>query len=452
MIPLELQKEAINLIKASQRILILPSMPVDADSLGAATALHLVLKKLGKEATTVCTENIPNVYSFLPGVSIIQQQFQFVQDLVVTIDCRNVEISNVKPDIQKDKVNIIITPKKGKLDPSLVSLNRGESNFDLIIMVDGGSLEQFKTIYESNIEMFQILPVLNIDHHLSNENFGKVNVVDVMASSTTVILLTLIEQFGPELIDGDIATLLLAGLITDTGSFQNPNTTPDAFAIAARLIELGGRQQEIVQHLYKTKKLSTLKLWGRVLSKLQYDETHRLVWSSIAQKDLTDTQSSLEESEGVIDELMSNAPGTEIVLLLKDRGNGVISGSLRTTTQQLSASMLAEKFGGGGHLQAAGFRVSGKTLEEVEKWTVDTLRQFQKERLKLETMEPLEIGKPVEVRPILTIPDKPIAAENSPNPPQSFQTPLKNPPQEFPAPALTQSPEPPPQFPSPLGI
>ena len=92
------------------------------------------------------------------------------------------------------------------------------------------------------------------------------------------------------LIDEDIATLLLTGIITDTGSFQNANTTPKSFAVAAQLISYGARQQEIIQHIYKTKQLSQLKLWGRILSKIQTDDSHKIVWSVVTQQDFRDTE------------------------------------------------------------------------------------------------------------------------------------------------------------------
>lgn len=392
MISQELKNQAVNLIKQAKKILIIPSAPADGDSLGSTLALYSAFKKIGKEVTAVCTETIPEVYRFLKSLDAISKEKSFPQEFVITIDAKNVGITNVRHEITPDKVNIIVTPKSGNITSELISFGRGKPLFDLIVMVDGGGIEQFKTIYEANIELFQQVPILNIDHHVSNNGFGKVNYIDVMASSTTVLITDLIETLDKEyamdkpLIDPDIATHLLVGLITDTGSFQNPNTTPDAFAVAAHLVELGGRQQEIIQHVYKTRKLSTLKLWGRVLSKIQYDEKHHLVWSAVSAKDFSETESQPEETEGVIDELMSNAPGAEIIVLLKDRGDDMVSGSIRTVSPAIPASSLAEKFGGGGHLQAAGFKVQGKTIQEVESNVVSELRKFQAERLKLDSM------------------------------------------------------------------
>jgi len=156
-----------------------------------------------------------------------------------------------------------------------------------------------------------------------------------MASSTTELLLPLLENLAKkediELIDEDIATLLLTGIITDTGSFQNANTTPKAFAKAAKLVSYGARQQEIIQNIYKTKQLSQLKLWGRVLSKIQTDDKYRIVWSAVSQQDFRDTESSEDQTGDIIDELMTNAPGAEVVLLMKEKKTKTISVSVRTT-------------------------------------------------------------------------------------------------------------------------
>ncbi|MFA6521963.1 MAG: DHH family phosphoesterase, partial [Candidatus Gracilibacteria bacterium] len=280
----QVQLDIISVIKKAKHILVLPSSPIDADSIGSALALYLALKKLDKTVTIVAEEKIPENYNFLPEVAVISHDLNFVRDLVVTIDCRDTPPGNVRHEIQGNKINIIVTPQKGSIEKEQVVISHGGVPYDCIVTVDAADPSQFKKVYDNFTELFHLVPVINIDHHTSNNSFGKINFVDIMAPSTTTLIMPLVEELGQNLMDADIATLLLAGLITDTGSFQNPNTTPDAFSIAAKLIGYGARQQEIIRHLYKTKKLSTLKLWGRTLSKIQYDEPHRLVWSVLTVK------------------------------------------------------------------------------------------------------------------------------------------------------------------------
>lgn len=395
------QKNIIDLIKRSQKILILPSSPPDGDSLGSAIALYIALRKLQKEVTVICSDPVPDVYDFLPNMKIVGSKLISSNDFIITLDCKKIKVDKIKSSIEDDKVNIIISPKEGHFSEGDISFNKGEIAYDLIITVDCAELQQLRKIYEDNIEMFHQIPVINIDHHISNTHFGKINHVDIMSSATTELLLPLFEELAKDmqvdLIDEDIATLLLTGIITDTGSFQNANTTPKSFEIASDLIAYGARQQEIIQYIYKTKQLSQLKLWGRVLSKIQTDERHRIVWSVVSQQDFRDTGSREDETGDIIDELMTNAPGAEIILLIKEKKDDSISVSMRSTTPSADVSNIAESFGGGGHTQAAGFQLSGVVLRDAEYQIIEDVKKYQSERLNLKAhTEPVNIIKPKE--------------------------------------------------------
>lgn len=358
----------------------MPSCPIDGDSLGAAIALYLTLTKIGKEVTVVSADQIPDVLQFLPNTKIVGNRIGASKDFIITLDCRKAKIDKIKSIAEDDKVNIIITPKEGHFSENDISFNKAKTDYDLIITVDTAELKQLKNFYENNPEMFYQIPVVNIDHHVSNVHFGKVNHVDIMASSTTEMIMPILEELskeeGVELIDEDVATLLLAGIITDTGSFQNANTTPKAFDDAAKLVAYGARQQEIIQNVYKTKQLSQLKLWGRVLSKIQTDAKYHIVWSTVSQQDFKETESTEDQTGDIIDELMTNAPEAEIVVLIKERSNGVISGSVRTTTPLLDASKIAELFNGGGHARAAGFTMEGINLRDAEYKIINSIKEF----------------------------------------------------------------------------
>ncbi len=390
----KIRKQIIDLISRSEKILLMPSTPVDGDSLGSALSLYMALKKIGKEVTVVCADPVPDAFQFLPTTKVISDDFTAANDFIVTLDCKKAKLKTIKTKLEQDKVNIIITAKKGQFSSSDVSFNHGPHKYDLIITVDTGDLEQLGRFYEDNPSIFTDIPLINIDHHASNSNFGRINYIDIMSSSTTELLIPLIKELETdtktELMDEDIATLLLAGIITDTGSFQNANTTPRSFANSAFLIKHGARQQEIIQHVFKTKNLTTLKLWGRILTKMKVDQKHKLVWSTISRADFKDTGSADNETGGIIDELMSNAPGTEIVLLLKQKENNIISGSLRTTSAAIDASAIAEIFGGGGHVQAAGFRVESSDINKTEDMVIAKIREFQAKRLNLRDNEETE--------------------------------------------------------------
>jgi len=383
------QKNIIELIKRSNKILVLPSSPPDGDSLGSAVAIYMALRKLGKEVTVICADPVPDVYDFLPNMKIVGNKFISSNDFIITIDCKKIKVDKIKSAIEDDKVNIIISPLDGRFSENNITFNKGEITYDLIITVDTAELQQLRGIYENNIEIFHQVPVINIDHHISNTHFGKINHVDIMSSSTTELLCPLLQELakdtGVDLIDEDIATLLLTGIITDTGSFQNANTTPKSFEVASELIAYGARQQEIIQYIYKTKQLSQLKLWGRVLSKIQTDEQHHIVWSVVSQQDFRDTGSNEDETGDIIDELMTNAPGAEVILLLKEKKDNLISVSIRTTSANIDAAAIAEKFGGGGHTQAAGFSLKNIPLRDAEYQVVNAVKEFQSKNQTAET-------------------------------------------------------------------
>ncbi|MBT4917613.1 bifunctional oligoribonuclease/PAP phosphatase NrnA [Candidatus Peregrinibacteria bacterium] len=384
------EKQVVDLIKRSSKVLIMPSSPPDGDSIGSAIALYLALKKLQKEVTVVCYEDVPEVLTFLPNTKIVGDKMSSSKDFVITLDSK-ARIESIKTEQEGNKINIIITPAEGSVKEQEINFNKGKVEYDLIITVDCAELTQLGDLYENNIELFHQVPVINIDHHVSNAHFGKINYVDIMSSSTTELLFPILEELakeeGVDIIDEDIATLLLTGIITDTGSFQNANTSPKSFAKAAQLISHGARQQEIIQHIYKTKQLSQLKLWGRVLTKIQTDEKYRMVWSVVSQQDFKDTESSEEQTGDIIDELMTNAPGAEIVFLMKEKEDGQVSISMRTTTPSVDASYIAEQFGGGGHTQAAGFRITDKNLRDAEYEVIKKVQEYQKDRLNIHEEE-----------------------------------------------------------------
>ncbi|MEK7146287.1 MAG: DHH family phosphoesterase, partial [Patescibacteria group bacterium] len=346
--------QAIEILKGSHKILLAPSTP-DGDSIGSALAMMVVLRKLGKEVRVVVADQIPEYLKFLPHVDQIEHSLGGSKDFVITLDTNQAEVDHMKYEVEQGKINIIITPKEGKFTPHDISFSKSSPDFDLIVTVDTGDLVQLGKLKDENAELFGKTPLLNIDHHASNGRFGTANFLDFSVASTTQMLIPVLkalENFkGEKLIDEDVATLLLTGLITDTGSFQHSNTSPQAFEAAADLLDLGARQQEIIKHIFKTKSLATLKLWGRVLSKIQYDDAHRFVYSTITEQDLEDTGASSEDSGGIIDELMSNAPRAEVVLLFKEKADGLNSGSLRATGNLADVSEIAGRMGGGGHVK-----------------------------------------------------------------------------------------------------
>ncbi len=384
----ETYKSIKNLLKNKSNILLLTHTKMDGDALGSTLATYIFLKKFDKEVAAISNEPVPHTFQFLPTTEVISTEFMGKQDFIVTINCNDKEIDKMRYTVEDNKVNILITPKEDNFSKEDICFHKSKPKYDLIITLDTPSIEQLGKIYEDNVDTFFEIPIINIDHHSSNTHFGQINLVDTKAASTTEILFDLFKflQGKDTHIDKNIATLLLAGIITDTGSFQNANTTPKSLEIAADLFDLGANQQDIIKNIYKTKKLSTLKLWGKVLSKLKNDPIHRIVWSLITSQDIEETNSNEDDTNGIIDELMSNTPGAEIFLLIKERSDGKVSGSIRTISPHINAAKIAGLFhNGGGHTQAAGFKIdkNDEDIHIISGKIIDRIKNFQKERLGL---------------------------------------------------------------------
>ncbi len=388
-----------SLIEKSQKILVLAHARVDCDGIGAALAASLVFKEMGKEVTVATNDPTPENLAFLPSIDSVKNSLANSKDFIITVDTSKTPVGKIKYNIEGDKVNIIITPKEGSFGQSDVSFGQDTNKYDLILVLDTGNLEHLGSIYDQNVEMFYETPIINIDHHVSNTDFGQVNIVDVNASSATEILFDYLQylekRYNKKFITEDIATLLLGGIITDTGSFQHANTSPRAMESSAKLLDLGARQQEIIKNIYKTKKLSTLKLWGIILSKVQVDPVHRMVWSAISKDDFQEAEAEAEETEGIIDDLLTNAPGAEVIFLIKENTE-YISTSMRSTNNQTDVGKFCADNGGGGHVRAAGFKLrTNEPFEMTVSDVVGRVRKFQAERLNIHKPDNNSIVNPV---------------------------------------------------------
>lgn len=378
--------DIIALIERSERILLCTHRKPDGDAVGSIMALYKALNLMGKEVAATCTDELPDQFGFLPDIEQLSQTVPGAHEFIVTLDCANTEVDRLKYHLEGNKIHIVITPKKGRFLKENVSSKEHIDSYDLIITVDVADIPQLGKLYEEHTELFASLPVINIDHHISNTNFGKINLIDPSACATGEILYDLIrileKKTGKTLITEEVATFLLSAITTDTGSFQNANTTPRAMEIAAELMDQGASQQEIIRYLFRTKKLSTLKLWGKILSRLEVDPVHRLVWSTMTQQDMKETGSKPDDAGDIIDELLVHAPEADIVILFKE-DEGLIAVSLRAKSAEASVVDLAKSFGGGGHPKAAGIKFPGKTLAEVMTKVLNAFQESQKKRLGL---------------------------------------------------------------------
>ena len=374
------KQQTIELVRSAQKILVLSHVNPDGDALGSMIALALVLKKLDKDVTAVCTDVLPESLHFLPGKEHLSSTFSGTKDFIISINTSKIKVDKLayKNIPEENKLNVVMTPVAGSFKPEDVTFSFGAYKYDLIMVLDAPDLERLGKIYDANTEMFYETPLINIDHHAGNDYFGKVNWVDLTASSTSEILVALVESLSREkpLLDTDVATALLTGIIVDTGSFQNSNTTPKSFTVAAQLVAAGARQQEIIKWIFKTKTLSTLKLWGRVLEKVVEEKDSRFIYSHLNRADFAAAGADDSATSGVLDELLKTAPGIDFALLLSEKADG-LHGSFRAAKAGVDVASIARTFGGGGHEAAAAFGLAGETLASKGESVIAKIRELQ---------------------------------------------------------------------------
>lgn len=360
------------LIRSSQNILLLSHADPDGDAIGSTLALALVLKKLGKTFDVVISGRSASYCSFLPLFNEVKSTVNTSNDLVITIDTRQTgeELKlGHKKLADSHQVVIVISPEQGSLLPEDVTITRSKPKYDLVIFLDCSDAERIGTPHQDLKDVFYETPTVSIDHHATNGHFAKVNWVDMTATSTAEMLVSLIESIGrnDNLLDADVATCLLTGLMTDTGSFRDPNTTPKSLTVAAQLVAAGARQQEIVEKIFRTRPLSTLRVWGKILSNIREEDADNFVWATISDAEAKSAGAETTDTSGMIDDLLKTAAGVNFVLLLSERGNAV-RGSLRSVNKSFNVAELAQLFGGGGHVPAAAFEVQGSfepTIKEI---------------------------------------------------------------------------------------
>lgn len=299
---------------AAENILLIAHKNPDGDVLGSACALMQYLRRADKAHLAFCATPINQNLAFLPQVEY------FVND------------------------------------PTIFE----KHYFDTIIILDSGDL--FYAGVDQHLENLPYSPIIiNIDHHPTNEFYGHHNLVRPEAASTTEILYRFFKANEIK-IDKSLATCLLTGLVTDTSHFSNPATSASALKIAAELLHLGGNLNLIRGWTLKNKSLVALKIWGKVLSRLQKNEKYNLAVTILTQDDLKDNNLSDEEAEGLAN-FLNNLGESKVVVLLKEKEDGIIKVSLRTSDSEIDLSRLAKFFGGGGHAKAAGFSVKGRLAE-----------------------------------------------------------------------------------------
>jgi phosphoesterase RecJ-like protein len=368
-------------IKKAENILITFRKTWNGDSVASALAMYLFLKKLDKQVDIVAEKfDQSNLYSFLPSYSEIKNSVENLRQFIISLDITNTKVNQIKYKVEDNTLNFIISPKDGFFDHDDISSRSSGFKYDLIIVLDTPDLEFLGKIYDNDTEFFYSTPIINIDHHGSNEEFGQINQIDLTAVSTSEILFSIFNKYSRDTIDDDIATCLLAGMISKTRSFKTPNITPAALSAAAQLVSMGARREEIVNHLYRSRPLSVLKLWGRVLARLSGAMEEKFVWSVITEEDFAKTETSADDLGEVIDELIVNMPEVKVIALIyekKENGAGEeekrLTCALIYSVKNIDSLNLVKEYDPQGTKKMALIKTN-KPREEAEKEIIELIK------------------------------------------------------------------------------
>jgi phosphoesterase RecJ-like protein len=301
----------IDQIRSARNVLAVGHENPDADTLGSSLAVCRLVECSGARATAVFADPIPPIYDFVPDV------------------------------------------ERARTDPDPAAA------YDLLVVSDCGSLDRIGAVRERHPELFERLPRVVIDHHASNGSTGPADWIEPTSAATCEMTTLLAVRLGVPLSEGDgaLASQLMAGIVMDTATFAHPNATPRTLAVSAALVEAGAPLSDISRRLYRIKPDAQLRLFGRVLARLETDADGRIIHTSLFDADLEATGAIPAHSEGIID-LLAQAEEADVAIVFKESGPATRI-SVRTRPGGVDATVLTGTFGGGGHARASGATFAG---------------------------------------------------------------------------------------------
>ena len=307
-------------LRENQSFAVLSHVRPDGDALGSQLAVGLSLKKLGKDVRIWNEEGMLGKYSFLPDANLLTKAPAEPEDVDVAMA--------LDTAIQNRLGNTVAAIRSAKL-------------------------------------------WINIDHHPSNPGYGDLVYIDPNAPATGQILYELItSQKLP--IDIAIAENLYVAISTDTGSFQYPNTTARTFEIAAELVRAGVDVGRVSQLIYENYPRRRVELLRDLLGTMRFDADDRVATFSLSLSTAKKLGVLPEDNEGLIDHLRA-IRGVIVAIFFEELLDGKVRFSMRSKTEKVNVCTICEKFGGGGHVLAAGARVRG-TLAEVKEKILEEVR------------------------------------------------------------------------------
>lgn len=303
-------------LEIAKDIVIVSHVRPDGDAIGSLLGLGLALQNAGKSVQMILADGAPSSFKYLQGSELIKKEPNGDHDTFITVDCADFK-------------------RTGKI------------------------FEGFGQ------------PDINIDHHKTNENFGKLNLIEADEVATAAILTTHLPTWGLS-ITKPVASALLTGIITDTLGFRTSNTTPNALRQAAVLMETGADMPDIYMRALVKRSFPAARYWGAGLSSLE--SKHGIVWGTLTMKDRKAVGYGGNDDADLIN-MISAIDGNKVGMVFVEQNDNHVKISWRALEAGVDVSQVAKHFQGGGHAAAAGADIEG-SLSEVQKEVLKKTREM----------------------------------------------------------------------------
>ncbi len=314
-------KEILAAISSGNKFFITAHVRLDGDALGSELALYLMLKDLGKEAVICNQDPTPEHYRFLPAAGHIVHLVDHIEeyDVGFILDCSELErVGNISADVAKIKT------------------------------------------------------LINIDHHVSNDGFSRLRLLDPTASSTGELLYRLMRKMHVKMTK-DICTNLYAAILTDTGGFRYSNTHHDTLRAAGDLLAGGADPQWISENIYESDSPAKLKLLSKVMETLEMNLELKTASMVVTFEHLRQAAATMEHTDGFVD-IPRTVKGVDIAMLYSQTGEKQFKLSLRSKGN-INVEKIARRFGGGGHINAAACRMDGN-IDTIKSQVLDAVKEL----------------------------------------------------------------------------
>ncbi|MEA3493421.1 MAG: bifunctional oligoribonuclease/PAP phosphatase NrnA [Candidatus Margulisiibacteriota bacterium] len=298
-------------LKGARTALVVSHVDPDGDSIGSMISMAMIMTSMGINTDMYSKDGIPRVYRFLPWMEKVKNEL------------------------------------------------RNDLNYDLLVAVDSSS----KNRLGDDVDIREIAnKVINIDHHPDNTNYGDMNFVE-KCSSAAELVYRLAKYLEVEITE-EMAENLYAALITDTGNYRYENTSAATFEMAGDLIKAGVDTHDITTKIYDTKSIASIHMLALALATLETSPDRKAAWITVTQEMMDRIKAKGEDLVGLVD-IIRSIEGVEVAIQFREDHNKV-KVNLRSK-EKVNVSDIAKRFGGGGHIRAAGAIISGNIEDAKEK-------------------------------------------------------------------------------------